>query len=176
MADLSTSAYPFGDLLALARQSWITQMDSELQRHGYHGYRRTDAAVLRRLSRGPVSIGQLGDMLGFSRQAARKVAAALEHRGFVVVARDHRDGRQVNVELTPRGMAYARDLVDVIDRLNRAVAARVTPEQLVAADAVLRAALADARTPGIAAFLPPPNGSEASPAVLDTGGAGARTT
>lgn len=161
MAELSTSTYPLGDLLALARQSWITQMATELQRRGYPDYRRTDAAVLRRLRRGPVSIGQLGDLLGVSRQAARKIAAALEQRGFVVVVRDSRDGRQFNVDLTQSGGAYARALVDVIDRLNRAVAAQVTPEQLVAADAVLRAALGDSHTRALAAFLPPP--AEPSP-------------
>lgn len=156
MAELSTSTYPFGDLLALARQSWITQMAAELQRLGYLDYRRTDAAVLRRLRRGPVSIGQLGDLLGISRQAARKVAAALEQRGFAVVVRDSNDGRQFNVELTQTGVAYARALVDVIDRLNRAVGAQVTPEQLIAADTVLRATLGDAHTRAIAAYLPHP--------------------
>jgi DNA-binding MarR family transcriptional regulator len=159
MAELSTRTYPFGDLLALARQSWITQMTTEVERRGYPGYRRSDAAVLRRLRRSPVSIGQLADLLDVSRQAARKVAATLEQRGFAVVVRDDHDGRQFNVALTPTGTAYARTLADVIDRLNRAVGAQVTPEQLIAADTVLRATLGDAHTRAIAAYLPHPRPS-----------------
>lgn len=40
--------------------------------------------------------------------------------------------------------------------LNRAVAARVTADQLAAADAVLRAAIDDERVARLAAFLSPP--------------------
>ena len=43
--------YRFGDLLALARQSWVHRMAAELENRGFADYRLTDAATLRRLRR-----------------------------------------------------------------------------------------------------------------------------
>jgi Mn-dependent DtxR family transcriptional regulator len=107
VARKSTVDYRFGDLLGLARQSWITQMASGLAAKGYGEYRRSDAAAVRQLQRGPMSIGRLGTALGVTRQAARKVADGLERRGFATVARDEVDARQVKVVLTSEGDAYA---------------------------------------------------------------------
>jgi DNA-binding MarR family transcriptional regulator len=152
----STSAYRFGDLLALARQSWIAQMASGLAARGYADYRRSDAAAVRQLQRGPMSIGRLGAALGVTRQAARKVVDGLAHRGFATAARDGTDTRQVNVTLTPAGEAYARAVTQVIERLNRDLIRRVDPTDLVAADAVLRAVLADEHTQRLAEFLGSP--------------------
>lgn len=42
----STATYRIGDLIALARWSWLGQMTSRLERLGYAGYRRGDSAVL----------------------------------------------------------------------------------------------------------------------------------
>ena len=157
MSEPSTNNYRFGDLLALARQSWITQMARELERRGHTGYRRSDPAAVRLLGRqGPVSIGRLGDALGVSRQAARKLVTGLEARGLAQAVRDEMDGRQLNVQLTVAGRAYASALVEVIGQLNQSLAQRVTPEQLSAADAVLRASLTDERTRALAAYLAPP--------------------
>ncbi len=157
MSKPSTKRYRFGDLLALARQSWVTQMAAELERRGYTGYRRSDPAAVRLLRRqGPVSIGRLGDALGVSRQAARKLVTGLEARGLAQAVRDEKDGRQLNVQLTAAGRAYASALVEVIDELNHSLAQRVTLEQLTAADSVLRAALTDEHTRTLAAYLAPP--------------------
>jgi len=139
----STGTYRFGDLLALTRQSWLGQMNDRLQRLGYADYRRSDAAALRTLFRGPLPVGRLGTVLGVTRQAARKVADGLEQRGFATTERDSLDTRQLNVTLTPAGQDYARAITAVIEELNREVARRVSPAQLAGADAVLRAALFD---------------------------------
>jgi len=154
----TTAAYPFGDLLALARQSWLGEMASRLARLGYADYRRSDAAAVRLLRRGPVPVGQLGTALGVTRQAARKAADALQQRGSATTRRDPRDSRQLNVALTPAGQDYARAVTAVIDELNREVARRVEPAQLAAADAVLRAVLFDASARQRAAWLPRPDG------------------
>lgn len=159
MAEKSTS-YRFGDLLALARESWVAQMAAELAAAGYPDYRRSDAATVRLLRRGPLSIGRLGQVLGITRQAARKVATGLEQRGLATVARDQHDARQVNVTLTADGDGYARAITAAIERLNGALAAQVTSDQLAAADIVLRAVLADERTRAIAARLSPPGPTE----------------
>lgn len=140
--DASTdSVYRFGDLLALAREHWVRQIAQRLAEAGYEDYRRSDAVLVRLLLRGPRAIGELGSALSISRQAARKLVAGLERRGYASTARDAHDGRQLNVTLTERGRAYAHAVLAAMDSLNQALARRVTPEQLLAADAVLRASL-----------------------------------
>jgi DNA-binding MarR family transcriptional regulator len=140
--DLSTPTYLFGDLLAVARQSWVEEMSRRLAGRGFEGYRRTDAAAVRLLARRPVAIGTLGAAQGVSRQAARKVVAALERRGYVRTERDDNDSRRLNVVLTTRGAAYARAVTEVIEELNRELGNRVEGAQLAAADAVLRSVIA----------------------------------
>jgi DNA-binding MarR family transcriptional regulator len=154
----STPVYRFGDLLGLTRQSWVGQMTSRLERLGYADYRRSDAGALRMLWRDPLPVGQLGAVLGVTRQAARKVADGLEQRGYATTERDTRDTRQLNVTLTPAGRDYARAIAIVIRELNREVAERVSPAQLAAADAVLRAALFDDHARQRASQIPPPPG------------------
>lgn len=159
MPEPSTGLYPFGDLLALARQSWLGQLSSRLDALGYPGYARSDSAAIRLLRRGPATVGQLGAVLGVTRQAARKAADGLEQRGYATTARGTRDTRQVNVILTPAGQAYAAAVVAVIEELNREVAQRAGPGQLAAADAVLRAALFDESARQRADRLPRPAGA-----------------
>ncbi|MGH3284287.1 MAG: MarR family winged helix-turn-helix transcriptional regulator [Streptosporangiaceae bacterium] len=161
MAAESTPAYRFGDLLALTRQSWVGQMTSRLERLGYADYRRSDAGALRMLWQGPLPVGQLGAGLGVTRQAARKVADGLEQRGYVTTGRDPRDTRQLNVALTQLGRDYALAIIVIIAELNREVAVKVSPVQLAAADAVLRAALFDESARQRASRIPPPPGQPA---------------
>lgn len=141
MTDSSAGPYLFGDLLALARQSWVQQMAVRLGDAGYADYRRSDAAALRLLRRRPASVGELGTALGVTRQAARKVADGLVLRGYASTQRDPADARRLNVVLTPAGQRYAAALILVINSLNAELAARVDQSQLAAADAVLRAAI-----------------------------------
>ena len=167
MAAESTPTYRFGDLLALTRQSWVGQMTSRLERLGYADYRRSDAGALRMLWRDPLPVGRLGAGLGVTRQAARKVADALEQRGYATTERDSRDTRQLNVTLTQPGRDYALAIIAVIAELNREVAARVSPAELAAADAVLRAALFDESARQRASRVPrPPGQPSADSAVL----------
>jgi DNA-binding MarR family transcriptional regulator len=156
MSGKSTAPYRFGDLLALARQSWITQIAGSLAALGYPDYRRSDALVLRRLKRRPHSISQLGAALGVSRQAARKVADGLERRGLATTERDEHDSRQMNVHLTHQGDAYAEAVIAVVDQLNEHLRHRINRTDLAAADRVLRATLADDHTRAMAEHLPRP--------------------
>jgi DNA-binding MarR family transcriptional regulator len=156
---VSTSPpYLFGDLLALARQSWVRQMASRLDQRGYSGYRRSDAAVMRFLTRDAAPIGQLGSVLGVSRQAARKIADGLVQRRYAATEPDQHDARKTNVVLTPTGQAYAQAVLETIDALNRELCKQLDLEQLKAADTVLRAALADENERSRAARLVRPPG------------------
>jgi DNA-binding MarR family transcriptional regulator len=159
----SSPPYPFGDMLALARQSWLTAMATRLAERGYPEYRRSDAVALRLLRRGPAAIGRLGQGAGVTRQAARKIADNLVQRGFATITRDASDSRQLNVSLTPAGEEYARALTEVIAELNREVVVRATPEQLRSTDSVLRAILFDDSTRQRATWLPRPDNDPAQP-------------
>jgi DNA-binding MarR family transcriptional regulator len=150
--------YRFGDLLALARASWVGQMEHRLDALGFTGYRRSDAAAMRLLHRGPIAIGRAADVLGITRQAARKGFEQLERRGYARTERDRDDARKLNVVLTASGEHYATAVIAVIEALNCELCARVDRAELLAADAVLRAALADDATRERAARLVPPPG------------------
>ncbi|WP_308468737.1 MarR family winged helix-turn-helix transcriptional regulator [Rathayibacter soli] len=157
MRTSSIPPYRFGDLLALARQSWVKQLAGALAEAGYPDYRRSDALAMRLLLRRPLPIGRLGEALGVTRQAAKKVATGLEGRGYATAERDARDGRQTNIALTSRGRDFAHAIVGVIDQLDAALAARVSPDQLTAADTVLRAVLGDEHSRALARLVAPPH-------------------
>jgi DNA-binding MarR family transcriptional regulator len=139
----STPPYAFGDLLALARLSWLREMSGRLGEFGFTGFRRGDSAVMRLLADGPTPLGRVGTSLGVSRQAARKAVHRLEREGFVRTTRDSEDARVILVAITHLGARYAAALAEVIASLNRELAERVSRAQLESADAVLRASIID---------------------------------
>lgn len=143
MAHGASPTYRFGDLLALARRAWVMAVREQMAAAGYPGYRQTDAVLLRVLAGRALAIGELGEALGVTRQAARKLASGLVSRGHAAFEPDPADGRRTLVALTPAGSAYGRAVAEVQDQLNAAVVARVPTEQLAAADAVLRSLLSD---------------------------------
>lgn len=128
----------FGDLLALARGSWVREMAQRLDALGYHDYRRSDAVTLRWLSHGRMPLSELAETLGVSRQAARKVVDGLVERGYARVERDSDDARRLNVRLNESGDAYARAVIEVVTELNNDVDARIDAYDLVVVKAVLR--------------------------------------
>jgi DNA-binding MarR family transcriptional regulator len=139
MADNARPPYRFGNLLALARRSWIEQVRERMQEAGFPGYRRSDAAILALLLRRPLAIGQLGESLGITRQAARQMADGLVERGYAAFGTDDADARRTLVVLSPKGKAYGRAIWTAQDALNETVRSRVSEADLAAADAVLRA-------------------------------------
>jgi DNA-binding MarR family transcriptional regulator len=153
----SSTPYLFGDLLALARRSWVQTMAQCLHELGHADYRRSDAAVLRLIARRPLAAGELGAVLGVTRQAARKLVAGLEQRGYARLESDPRDSRRHTVVLTTTGEAYAAAIVATLEAMNRELGERVDRAALIAADAVLRASLADddARRRAAALVAPP---------------------
>lgn len=112
-------------------------MAEGLRRKGYDDYRPSDAAVFRRLLPGSIPVGEVTAAFGASRQAARKVVAGLERRGYVSTERDSTDARRLVVSLTPSGQVYARAVVEVIESVNQELTDRVDSEHLAAARVVL---------------------------------------
>jgi DNA-binding MarR family transcriptional regulator len=158
MASNARPPYRFGNLLARARQSWIEQVRDRMQEAGFPGYRRSDAAVLGRLLQRPLAIGQLGEALGVTRQAARQLADGLVERGYATFGTDDADARRTLVLLTARGTAYGRAIWMAQDALNETVRSRVSEADLAAADAVLRAVFPDDNArERLDELMPPPS-------------------
>jgi DNA-binding MarR family transcriptional regulator len=157
MAANASPPYRFGSLLALARRSWIEQVGERMQEAGFPGYRRSDAGILGLLLQQPLAIGQLGEALGVSRQAARQLADGLVERGYASFGTDQGDSRRTLVVLTPSGTAYGRAIWMAQDALNETVRNRVSEADLAAADAVLRAVFPDGQArQRVDERLPPP--------------------
>jgi DNA-binding MarR family transcriptional regulator len=163
MADNARPPYRFGNLLALARRSWIEQVRERMQEAGFPGYRRSDAGVLALLLQRPLAIGQLGEAVGISRQAARQMADGLVERGYATFGTDDADARRTLVVLTRRGKAYGRAIWMAQDALNETVRSRVSEADLAAADAVLRAVFPDDNArQRVDKRMPPPSESPLS--------------
>jgi DNA-binding MarR family transcriptional regulator len=164
MATYASPPYRFGSLLAVARRSWIEQVRERMQEAGFPGYRRTDAGILALLLRRPLAIGQLGEALGTSRQAARQLADGLVERGYATFGTDQADARRTLVVLTPSGKAYGRAIWTAQDALNETVRNRVSEADLAAADAVLRAVFPDdGARQRVDERIPPPGQDERDP-------------
>jgi DNA-binding MarR family transcriptional regulator len=148
--------YRFGDLLALSRRSWVDQLERAVSAAGFPGYRRTDSVLVRLLRRGPCPLGRLTQPLGVSRQAARKAVAGLVERGFVELGADPQDGRRIVARLSAPGEAYAEAVDSAAWAIEGALRRAVTAEQVVAADAVLRAVFPDVERGRLAFLVPPP--------------------
>jgi DNA-binding MarR family transcriptional regulator len=91
----------------------------------------------------PLAIGQLGEAMGISRQAARQMADGLVERGYATFGTDDAGARRTLVVLTLMGKAYGRAIWMAQDALNERVRSRVSEADLAAADAVLRAVFPD---------------------------------
>src|ERR1700677_4625641 len=113
--------YRFGNLLALARKSWIEQVGERMQEAGFPGYRRSDAAVLGRLLQQPLPSAHRGEARAITRQAARQLADGLAERGYASFGTDEADARRTLVILTPRGKIYGRAIWMAPDALNESV-------------------------------------------------------
>jgi DNA-binding MarR family transcriptional regulator len=133
----STTRLLFGDLLAMTRERWIRAMAQRLGALGFEDYRRSDPLVLRSLRSGEVSLGSLTEIIGLTRQGARKVVSGLVDRGYARVTSSTSDSRRRMVALTPRGREYLAAVVATLRALNDEIVDGVDAGQLSAAYSVL---------------------------------------
>src|SRR6185503_7341113 len=102
-ADLSAADLPLAAMFA----GWA--MADEVQRRiaadGMDDLRFADGLVFQHLVGGPIAIGELGERMGVTQQAASKSVADLERRGYVERVAGAADGRVRHVSLTERGPA-----------------------------------------------------------------------
>lgn len=54
----------------------------------------------------PPKISEVANFIGYSRQNAKRIAAALQKLGFVAISKDKNDARALRIELTPKCTGY----------------------------------------------------------------------
>jgi DNA-binding MarR family transcriptional regulator len=98
---------------------------------------QAEAYVLAQLHRrGPASIGELHREFGHKPSTLTSVLDRLENRGWVRREINPADRRSFVIQLTRPGRPAAREVTDVLDALERRVAAAVTPRDLAGLQAV----------------------------------------
>lgn len=142
----------FGILLALAYRVYVDELHAALAARGFEDMRPSFGAIFRALYKESLTLTELAEQLGTSKQAATKIVAELVERGLVVQRAAEADRRRKDLTLSARGRALVRAAIEVAAkveaRLVREVGAsavaglRVTLEHLVVsggAEADLRA-------------------------------------
>jgi MarR family transcriptional regulator, 2-MHQ and catechol-resistance regulon repressor len=114
------------------------------------GVTQAEAHVLAQLARrGPTSIATLHDELARKRSTLTNILDRLEIRGFVRREINREDRRSLVIHPTPAGERAAKQVVDVLDELEKEVEAAVTDRDLRGLDTVVESLAAKAHQLGM---------------------------
>lgn len=122
-----------GDLALLLLAGFRTMADrgaAELALLGYEDVRPVHDFALHSILAGADSASELGKAMSVSKQAAAKMIALLEARGYLTRLADPADKRRIRLQVTERGLTMLREGEAIFDRL------RTQWEQQVGTDAV----------------------------------------
>lgn len=113
MGDVIDLALP--TLLAQARLTHVREIRRRLAAAGFDDMPPTGVRVIGRLARGGTTVGEVAGAYDASKQAASKLVDSLVMRGYVDRVPAQEDRRRMNVVLTERGRAAAREVRAAID-------------------------------------------------------------
>jgi DNA-binding MarR family transcriptional regulator len=100
---------PLGRLLAMALTAVIDELHERLADAGWPRVRPMWGFVLLALRDRPRNIGEVGELLGVTKQAAAKVVGSLVDEGLVERREDQDDRRAAVLVLTPDGLRFLAD-------------------------------------------------------------------
>ena len=100
---------PLGRLLAAALAAVVDELHERLADAGWPRVRPMWGFVLLALRDRPSNIGEVGELLGVTKQAAAKVVTSLVDEGLVERRADPRDARAAVLGLTPGGRRFLAD-------------------------------------------------------------------
>lgn len=100
---------PLGRLLAMALSAVIDELHERLAAAGWPRVRPMWGFVLLALRDRPRNIGEVGELLGVSKQAAAKVVASLVDEGLVQRREDPGDRRAAVLALSADGRRFLAD-------------------------------------------------------------------
>jgi DNA-binding MarR family transcriptional regulator len=90
-------------LLAAAHRALSDRLLAEIGRAGIRGMRPAYGFVIRAVAAEQPSINRLAELLDVSKQAASKLADAMQDAGFIDRAPDAQDRRSTRLQLTAKG-------------------------------------------------------------------------
>jgi DNA-binding MarR family transcriptional regulator len=128
---------PMPVLLAEARLTYASAIRAAFADAGFDDMPRAGARVIGRIAVGGTNVNDVAAVYGVSKQAASQLVDTLVARGYVARAPDEDDRRRMVVALTERGQAAAAELEAAIARVDEALAAAFSDEELVRARRVL---------------------------------------
>lgn len=104
---------PIARLLAIAYRSLIDALHEELAIRGVDDMRPTYAFVMLAARQTPLGINEVGELLGFTKQAASKLVDCLENDGYVRRIVHASDARSRQIELTKKG----RHVLEIVESI-----------------------------------------------------------
>ena len=103
MNQMDKQAYIFGGVLALANR--LQALGDKLDEHITLKQWLFIAVIFKSEHASP-TISEVAELIGYSRQNVKKMAVALEKRGFVSLMKDEYDARIFRIHLTPKCAVY----------------------------------------------------------------------
>lgn len=108
---------PLARLLALAYRDLIEKLHARLSERGWSKVRPAFGFVLLAARDKPVTITEIAALMGTTKQAASKLAAAMSDAGYLVLDPDSVDGRQRPLRLSREGVELLADVEDIYREL-----------------------------------------------------------
>jgi DNA-binding MarR family transcriptional regulator len=130
--DADQAEVPLARLFAIAYRQLITDLHAELARRGWAEVRPAYGFALLALREGPLSSGELGVLMGMTKQASSKLVDALVEAGYARRGESTGDGRVRPVELTDRGRQLQATAEDIYRDLEGHWAATIGADRLAA--------------------------------------------
>ncbi len=112
---------PLARLFAIAYRQLITDLHAELARRGWTDVRPAYGFALLALREGPLSSGELGVLMGMTKQASSKLVEALVDAGYARRGESTGDARVRPIELTDRGRDLQNNRGGDLHRTSRTV-------------------------------------------------------
>lgn len=149
MGDLADE--PLGRLFATALAAVIDDLHERLAQAGWPRVRPLWGFVLLSLRDQPRNIGEVGALMGVSKQAAAKVVASLIDAGLVDRDDHPTDGRASLIRLSAEGGRFLRDVETAYRAIEETWVGAVGPRRM----ATMRSVLSDAVSDRYGPDLPP---------------------
>ena len=108
---------PLARLLAMAYRDLIESLHDRLRERGWEGVRPAFGFALRAAREEPITVTELAALLGTTKQAASKQAAAMIDAGYLALGAGSDDGRQRPLRLSSRGSELLADVEDIYREL-----------------------------------------------------------
>src|SRR5450432_2089775 len=127
---MSRSGADLAMLLLGGFRSLVDAAVAELARRGYEDVRPVHDFAMRAIVAGVDNASELGRRLSVSKQAAAKMIAVLQERGYVVRDTDPLDARRKRLQVTKLGFAVLREGEAIFDELREQWARKIGPAKL----------------------------------------------